>query len=159
MLNGETVHEGFEQFTSDTVQDWRYSHDLSPTTDIYIGWDESGYFFTCSSAEVLNSLLDELSLTIDPINGLKKFTIEGFVEGNALAEWPLNQLLMKSPHLEELMIAGLGTIAANRSQLVEFIGKVATNSTCLHKLYIECTWSTAEVGAKLMRVLADSDID
>ena len=71
MLNGETVHVGFEQFIIDTVQDWRYDLDIAPTTELYIGADKSGSYFTCSSAEVLNSLLDELSLTIDPINGLK----------------------------------------------------------------------------------------
>ena len=86
---------------------------------------------------MLNSLLDDLSRTIDPVNGLKKLTIDGFKDKvNTLADWPLSQLLMMSPHLEELMIAGLATTAANRSQLVEFIGKVATNSTCLHKLHI-----------------------
>ena len=99
--------------------------------------DENYNTFTCSSSEVLNSLLDDLSRTIDPVNGLKKLTIKGFFdEVNTLADWPLSQLLMMSPHLEELTIAILNTTAANRSQLAEFIGKVATNSSCLHKLHI-----------------------
>ena len=137
MLNGETVHVGFEQFTIETVQDWRYDHNLSPTNDLYIGWDESFNWFTCSSAEVLNSLLDELSLCIDPINGLKKLTIECFRDKeNALADWPLSQLLIKSPHLEELTMRALFTTPANTSQLLEFTGNVATNSNCMHKLTI-----------------------
>ena len=105
-------------------------------------------------------MLDDLSRTIDPINGLKKLTIDGFEdEVNTLADWPFSQLLFKSPDLEELTIAWLTTTPANTSQLVEFIADVVTNSNCLHKLHIEGTNSTAEDGAKLMQVLADGNID
>ena len=96
--------------------------------------------FTCSSSEVLNSLLDDLSRTIDPVNGLKKLTINGFEdEVNTLADWPLSQLLIKSPHLEELTMGVLFTTPANHSQLLEFTANVATNSSCLHKLDIIST--------------------
>ena len=87
--------------------------------------------------EVLNSLMDDFSRSIDQTIGLKKLTIDGFEDDvNTLAEWPLSQLLIKSPDLEELTISTLLTTPANCSQLVEFMGNVAVNSSCLHKLHI-----------------------
>ena len=92
---------------------------------------------TCSSSEVLNALIDDLSRNIDENQGLKKLVIYGLKDMvNTLEDWPLSQLLLKSPHLEELVIGALYTTPANRSQLVEFIGSAATNSSCLRKLII-----------------------
>ena len=86
---------------------------------------------------MLNSLIDDLSRTIDESQGLKKLTINGFKDReNTLEEWPLSQLLLKCPHLEELTISTLATRPANRSQLLEFVGNAATNSSSLHKLVI-----------------------
>ena len=67
---------------------------------------------------------------------------------------------MKAPHLESLKICGLGdTTKANRSQLMEFVGLAAANSSCLNTLYFQSTRSSAEDGEKLMQVLADLDLD
>ena len=86
---------------------------------------------------MLNSLIDDLSRTIDESRGLKKLEIKGFWDlENTLEEWPFSQLLLKCPHLEELTIFGLVTTPANRSQLLEFVGNAATNSSSLHKLVI-----------------------
>ena len=79
---------------------------------------------------------------------------------NTLHEWPLGQLVVKSPRLEYLKIYHMiYTTPANRSQLLEFAGLAATNSSCLHTLHIEDTNSSAEDGDKLMQVLADDHMD
>ena len=131
-INEVEVHEGFEQYTPFTVDGWRADYKLKPTVDIFIGGG-----FSCTSSEVLNSLFDDLGLSIDKEQGLKKLTIEQFYDENTLHEWPLGQLVLKSPHLEYLKIYDLRvTTVANRSQLLEFVGLAATNSSCLHTLHI-----------------------
>ena len=131
-LNDVQVHEGWAQYTSDTVKEWREDHKLlQPTTDIYI------YGFSCTSKEVVNAVVEDLGRTIDAEQGLKNLTIEVFSDENKLEEWPLAQLVLKTHHLQSLKIAGLlDTTAANKSQILEFAGLAATNSSCLHMLTI-----------------------
>lgn len=74
-LNKVRVHKNFAQYTSDTVALWQAEHNLQPTTDLFIG-----EFFACSSAEVVNSLFEELVHTIDEESGLKVLELNDFVE-------------------------------------------------------------------------------
>ena len=88
---------------------------------------------------MLNTLIDVLGRTIDKEQGLKRLTVDHFCDRNSLQDWPLEQLLLKSPHLEYLKIGYLETTVANSDQLMEFFAKVATGSSCLHTLEIEDT--------------------
>ena len=70
----------------------------------------------CSSSEVVTSMFEDLGRVIDKEQGLKKLTVINFFDENALEEWPLHQIVIKSPNLESLTIACLRyTTAANRS--------------------------------------------
>ena len=63
--------------------------------------------------------------------------IRAFADKNSLEEWPLSQLLLKSPNLAELKIIFLrDTTEANRAKILEFTGQAATFSSCLHTLHI-----------------------
>ena len=55
-LNGVVVHDGWAQFDHYTVYDWYTKIDKEPGTDIQIGYGNGG--FMCTSAEVLNTMLD-----------------------------------------------------------------------------------------------------
>ena len=81
-LNGEKLHEGWTQYTADTISDWRSKLD-EPTTDVYIN------NLRCTTTDVLNSVFDFIGRTIDGEEGLKSFTIFNFSDGNKLEEWPL----------------------------------------------------------------------
>ena len=48
MLNNEIVHEGWAQYTYDTVDEWLSKIDWQPIVDIRISQ------FECTSSEVLN---------------------------------------------------------------------------------------------------------
>ena len=79
--------------------------------------------FRCTSADVFNSVFDELGRTIDAEKGLKSLTIGQIDDQNILQEWPLSQLVFKSPNLEYLKVGGLTfTIPENRTQLLQFAG-------------------------------------
>ena len=68
-----------------------------------------------------------------------------------MQDWPLSQLVLKSPKLEYLKLGFLNTNnVANRSQLLEFAGMLITNSTCLQTLFIGCTQTPAEDGDVFM---------
>ena len=70
----------------------------------------------CSSQDVVNSVFEDLGRVIDKVQGLKKLTVINFFDENALEEWPLRWIVIKSPNLESLTIACLRyTTAANRS--------------------------------------------
>ena len=71
----------------------------------------------------------------------------------------MSQLVIKSPNLEYLKIDRLWTTPANRSALLEFAALATTNSSCLHTLHIELTYSTVEDGDKFMKILADDHIN
>ena len=109
---------------------------------------------------MVNYLFDDLARLIDEEQGLKKLEIVDFEDEYKLQEWPLSQLVLKSPQLEYLKLGFLNTNnVANRSQLLEFAGMLATNSTCLKTLWIGNTRTTAEDGDMFMQVLADDDIN
>jgi len=98
-LNGVQVHDGWCMWTEDTIVGWyRLAADLQPTTEINLS------HLRCSSTNMINTLIDVLGRTIDEEQGLKKLTIDSFSDHNSLQEWPLEQLLHKSPHLEHLEI-------------------------------------------------------
>ena len=78
MLNGVEVHEGWTQYSANTVSEWFKHNKFQPTTDITIGVLE------CSSSEVLNSIFEELCHTIDQKQGLKNLIIKYFYDKNTL---------------------------------------------------------------------------
>ena len=83
-----------------------------------------------------------------------------FEDQNTLQEWPLSQLVIKSPNLEYLKIECLvHTTPANCSAILEFAGLATTNSSCLHTLILGVTKTTAEEGDKFMKLLADDHIN
>ena len=49
-------------------------------------------------------VFEDLARSIDYEEGLRKFEIRGFDDKNTLEEWPLSQLLLKSHHLQHLII-------------------------------------------------------
>ena len=98
-LNGVQVHSGFKQYTEETFFEWLDEHDIESVTEAIIGSN-----FACSSSAALNSVFDDLGRYIIEEEGLKKLTFGGFADKNNLEEWPLSQLLIKSPNLEELKI-------------------------------------------------------
>ena len=67
---------------------------------------------------------------------------------------------MRSPNLELFKLAYLRDVSpANKCQLLEFAGVVATSSSCLHTLHIQDTRTSAETGDIFMQVLADSKME
>lgn len=151
-LNDVPVHEGWCMWTEDTSGEWySMSGDLQPTTEIYLKE------IKCSSNNMVSTLIDVLGRTINEEQGLRKLTINRWFDQNNLQDWPLEQLLHKSPHLEYLEISDLSTCdAERRSQLLEFAGLAVAGSSCLKTLYLENTCGSAEDGDKLLQVLADS---
>ena len=150
-INDTKVSAGFAQYTPDTVQEWVEEFGLEPTTEIELVGP-----VRFSSSEVLNSLIDDLGRTIDVNEGLKKLSIEAFHDcENDLQEWPLSQLVLRSPNLEELRIVRTITTPANYTQIMEFVGMAVTNSCCLRTLSIRDNTCSAADGAMLLQVLAD----
>lgn len=58
-LNDELVHSQFLQYTADAFCDLINEKALQPTTNMFIG------YLRCSSAEVVNSVIDCLGRSID----------------------------------------------------------------------------------------------
>ena len=109
-LNGVQVHSGFEQYTEETFYEWCEEHDIETATEAQIK------DLVCSSSAALNSVFDDLGRYSDEEEGLKNLKIWRFADKNTLEEWPLSQLLIKSPYLAELTIYHLGlTKAENRT--------------------------------------------
>ena len=150
------MHQGFAEYALHTVDGWCAEYNLQPATEIFIGGDSG---FACSSSEVINSLFENLGRAIDSEQGLKKLSIEGFDDQNVLQDWSFSQFVLKGLNLESLTLKYLGkTVAANSSQLLEFFSLLATQSSCLNALHIECTTSSGKDGDKFMQVLADSSL-
>ena len=64
-LNDVQVHEGWAQWTPDTVKLWyQEAADLQPTTEITL------LALNCSTSNMLNTLIDVLGRTIDTEQGL-----------------------------------------------------------------------------------------
>ena len=87
--------------------------------------------FACSSSETLNSVIDDLSRTIDEdfcqensecFNGLEKLEIEKFKDRKSLEPWPLRKLVTKCTKLEHLKIIDLSkTTYENSTKLLDFV--------------------------------------
>ena len=58
-LNDKELHSGWTQYNADTIDDWKSKLD-EPTTDVFIGGS-----FSCTTTDVLNSVLNFIGLTID----------------------------------------------------------------------------------------------
>ena len=65
MLNGVEVHSGWVQYTTETFDEMHSVIEYEPVTDIVVK-DK----FTCTSSEVLNSVIDELGRAVDEEQGL-----------------------------------------------------------------------------------------
>ena len=92
------------------------------TTELTISYDQDGNKFACSSSEVLNSVINDISGTIDEEHGLK-ITIEYFGDQNGLEAWPISQLVTKCSLAESIKLYQLHwTTAWNRRQLLDFVG-------------------------------------
>ena len=101
----------------------------------------------CSSAQVLNSLIEQLGLLVDEEKGLKKLTIINFQDQNNLEEWPLDQLATKCFALESIEIGSLYlTTPENRTKLLEFVGKISAISQNLKEISLYSTLSSKEDG-------------
>ena len=157
-LNAVKVHDGWAQYSADTVAEWVEEHELAHTTEIFIGRGSNTTPFCCSSDEVINSLIEVLGRTVDREQGLKKLTIDGFVDAQSVVEWPLRQLVPKCQHLQTLKLKDIGGNLDNRTQLLEFAAKAITNSDCLQTLQVEGMTVTPEDGDHFMKVLADSSM-
>ena len=82
--------------------------------------------FSCSTSEVLNSVIDAISRTIDEEEGVKSFEIDSFADQNFLESWSLSQIVTKSMYCEYLKVAFLGaTTPNNRSRMLEFVGQMS----------------------------------
>ena len=64
MLNGQVVHSGYVQYTAETFEEMHSEIEYQPVTDIEMK------SFSSTSAEVLNSLIDELGRAVDEEQGL-----------------------------------------------------------------------------------------
>ena len=79
---------------------------------------------------MINSLLDDIWLSIDGERGLKLLKIESFQDENIVHDGPLNQLATKCHNLETLMLTALDYNVTNetRSELLKFVGQASCNS-------------------------------
>ena len=107
------MHEGYDQYEEALFLEWGKEHNIESVTEAVIGGDYIAGF-ACSSSAALNSIFDDLGRFSDEEEGLKKLEIKCFADKNTLEEWPLSQLVAKSPNLAELKIYYLyDTTAAN----------------------------------------------
>ena len=76
----------------------------------------------------MNSLLDDIGYNIDHDQGLKKLALDFYeYENNTIQEWPLSQILARSPLLEYLKIEKLPRDnAASRSTILNFCSELAS---------------------------------
>ena len=76
----------------------------------------------------MNSLLGDIGYNIDHEQGLKKLELDfGEVENNTIQEWPLSQILARSPFLQHLKIGYLHRgNAASRSTILNFCSELAS---------------------------------
>ena len=103
-LNGIRVHSGYDQYEEALFLEWGKEHDIESVTEAVIGGKAGGAGFACSSSAALNSIFDDIGRFSDEEEGLKKLEINKFGDKNTLEEWPLSQLVAKSPNLAELKI-------------------------------------------------------
>ena len=64
MLNDVAVVDGWTQFNAYSMEQWHKEIDKLPIINLYIGEDSDGYGFECTSAEVVNSVIDRLGRAV-----------------------------------------------------------------------------------------------
>ena len=121
-LNGEYVHAGWAQYYSGFVEDKCEEFKISSITEVDL------YNIESSSPQAMNSLLDDIGYNIDQGQGLKKLKLHfNNDENDTIQEWPLSQILARSPLLEHLEISHLHeNNAASRSTLLNFCSEIVS---------------------------------
>ena len=121
IFNGKNVMRGPKSY-----QDWKESLPKQPeVTEVII--DD----VNCSSSEVLNSIIDDISQSIDPHEqvGLRSFELRGFRNKQSFEMWSLRQLASKCSNLLSIKIAFLGfSTAHNKSVLMDFCAEACVAS-------------------------------
>ena len=118
--------------------------------------------FRCSSTEVTNGVFDHIGRSISTDQrGILSFEVDRYADKNKLEQWPLSQLVTKSPFIQTIKIKDLyGTTAENRQVFMNFVGELCSiTDSCLHTLHLERTFSSGEDGAKLWESIADSSLE
>ena len=78
-LNGKKVHDGWAQYYSGFVEDMCVENKISSITQVEFEYIE------CSSAQVINSLLDDIGCNIEQEQGIKTLVLSfGFYENNII---------------------------------------------------------------------------
>ena len=131
-FNGVVANDGFKQY-----RQWKdYIIKVPVVTDVYIS------HLMCSSAEVVNSVLDDIGRLIWPGRGLNSIEIFYFRDRNTLMQWPLSQFAAQSHHLQILEINHLETTEENIDLIMDFSAEVATISYSLKSLFLRKTGSS-----------------
>ena len=76
--------------------------------------------FRCSSTEVINALIYEISRTIE-VDGLKTLRFRHFADENVLESWPLSCLVEKAANLEKFELIHLETTEEKKQVLLEMV--------------------------------------
>ena len=63
-LNDVVVVDGWVQYTASSMQVWLREIEYVPIIDLHIGEDSDGNGFKCTSAEVVNSVIDSLARAV-----------------------------------------------------------------------------------------------
>ena len=122
------------------MEHWCRKHKQESISDVVIS-----NRFTTSSTNVVSTLFDDIASNIEEEKGLKSLLIYQFQDQNTLESWPLSQLVAKAPFLVCLDVRSLDkTTADNRSTILNFISEAASFSSCLQKLILCYTKTSAE---------------
>lgn len=79
--------------------------------------------FSCTSTEVLNSVIDDISCSVGNEQDVLTLEIEQFIDRNVLQAWPLGQLVAKCSSIQTLKVQDLSqTTDNNRRQILTFVG-------------------------------------
>ena len=100
-----------------------------------------------SSAEVWNSLIYEISQTLED-DDLESLLFDGIISvGGLIESWPLSLLAFKSGNLEELFVRCLKDFREeNRTSLIDMAARICELSTRLKRLEVRWTQTNAAVG-------------
>ena len=80
-----------------------------------------------------------------------------FNDLNQLTSWPFNQIVSKSPHLQELKIRNLVTTQENIGIIIDFCSEICQASDSLRTLDFYRSSSSPEDGNRFLSTLADDD--
>ena len=105
--------------------------------------------FRCSSTEVVNALIYEISRTIE-VDGLKTLRFRHFADENVLESWPLSCLVEKATRLEKLEITHLETTEENKQVMLEMVQQLLYTSSTLKELKLDGHGMTPEDGELLL---------